>query len=140
MMNYFKKAIIKNRLTLLPKKSFKNLVTIFLCLGNFSFPSWGNDNLNFNWGNEDSENNSNVRVRKSVNKLTAQEKLDYVRGVKALKAEPDPTYGNTYDKYVSIHSNERNMRVAHSGPAFLPWHREFILRFEVDMQRVLRKL
>ena len=30
----------------------------------------------------------------------------------------------------------RSRNAAHRGPAFLPWHREFLRRFELDLQRV----
>lgn len=34
-----------------------------------------------------------------------------------------------YDRLATIHSQFANSGSAHSGPAFLPWHREFIKRF-----------
>jgi len=77
--------------------------------------------------------------RKNVNSLTPQEKQDFVTAVKALKAN------GKYNQYVKMHvdamnkatpasvpTTERN--AAHRGPAFLPWHREFLRRFEADLQ------
>jgi tyrosinase len=79
-----------------------------------------------------------MRVRKSVANLTAQEKAALVAGIKAMKA------GGKYDPYVLAHSRAmmtpsppnvspfvRN--IAHRGPAFGPWHRAFLLRFEQDL-------
>jgi tyrosinase len=74
-------------------------------------------------------------VRKNVTSLTAQEKADFVAAIKRCKA------AGLYDQFVVEHSqsmmtpsppnvspNVRN--VAHRGPAFCPWHREFLRRFE----------
>ena len=76
-------------------------------------------------------------VRKSVNDLTAAEQLAYVNGVKAMKSS------GTYDTYTQIHndammhSTSNGSNAAHMGPAFLPWHREFILRLEKGIQTAL---
>lgn len=83
-----------------------------------------------------------LRVRKNLNSLTVQEKADLITAIKALKAN------GKYDQYVNEHSaamdqptpmpgetpdsNVRN--IAHRGPAFGPWHREFLRRFELDLQ------
>lgn len=80
-----------------------------------------------------------MTCRKNVNSLTPQEKLDFITAVKALKAS------GKYNQYVrdhqaamdratppSVATTTRNS--AHRGPAFLPWHREFLRRFEADLQ------
>ncbi len=77
--------------------------------------------------------------RKEVRDLSAQERVDFVTAVKQLKADGE------YDKYVVWHmeatehetpmGNPSGRNAAHVGPAFLPWHREFIRRFERDLQR-----
>lgn len=82
----------------------------------------------------------------------------YVEGVMALKADflgPTTTQlgiagpsrpVSTYDLFVVWHhlamfrltpptQSERN--AAHSGPAFLPWHRLMLVQLELQMQRVL---
>lgn len=68
-------------------------------------------------------------IRKSVNALTSAEKAAYVAGVQALKNCGD------YDEFVKMH--ETIGLNAHRGPAFLPWHREYLLRYERALQNVL---
>ena len=69
-----------------------------------------------------------MRCRKNQSTLTAQEKARFVAAVLALKAN------GTYDQYVALHVN--NMPSAHQGPAFFPWHRELLRRFELDLQAI----
>ncbi|MDF0675978.1 MAG: tyrosinase family protein [Nitrospira sp.] len=69
-----------------------------------------------------------LRCRKNQATLTAQEKGHYVAAVLALKAN------GKYDQYVQEHINAMND--AHRGPAFLPWHREYLRRFELDLQTI----
>jgi tyrosinase len=80
-------------------------------------------------------------VRKNQATLTTEEKSNFVDAVLALKAD------GTYDSFVQMHvdamahatpsnvsSNFRN--AAHRGPVFLPWHREYLRRFELELQRI----
>lgn len=92
-----------------------------------------------------------MAIRKSLTRLTEAERIRFVEGMKLLKAAPAPTgeseATNLYDFYVLNHQRSMANRTppgdpsgrnsAHRGPAFLPWHREFILRFERDLQSVL---
>ncbi|HEX6163379.1 MAG TPA: tyrosinase family protein [Vicinamibacterales bacterium] len=78
--------------------------------------------------------------------LTAAERTAFVNAVLALKAAPSRiaaaatavTAGggtpNRYDDYVWMHSTVG--AGAHFGPAFGPWHREFLRQFEFDLRQV----
>jgi len=83
-----------------------------------------------------------MRTRKNVKTLTETEKKNFVNAVLALKKKPSILHpGNTgfsrYDDYVEVHRNATNSAAwAHGGPAFLPWHREFILQFENDLAAI----
>lgn len=72
-------------------------------------------------------------VRKNQKLLTPAERARFVAAVKQMKT------ARIYDQYVQWHVDAMgNMTTdpnfAHQGPAFLPWHREFILLFEQDLQ------
>uniref|UniRef100_A0A915NEW6 Tyrosinase copper-binding domain-containing protein n=1 Tax=Meloidogyne floridensis TaxID=298350 RepID=A0A915NEW6_9BILA len=41
-----------------------------------------------------------------------------------------------YDELSQMHSAKAKGGGAHSGPAFLPWHREYIKRFEFSLRKV----
>lgn len=84
-----------------------------------------------------------MNIRKNVTSLTASEKSAYVKAMLELKKRGE------YDKYVHWHhhvmiptvlpheprdANYRNG--AHRGPAFLPWHREFLLQLEHDLRTI----
>jgi len=87
-----------------------------------------------------------MRTRKNVKALTETEKKNFVTAVLALKKKPSTLHsGNTgfsrYDDYVEVHRNATNTATgqpgwAHGGPAFLPWHREFIRQFENDLAAI----
>lgn len=76
--------------------------------------------------------------------MTDAEKTAYVNAVLALKATPiveadQPAAWadgarNRYDVYVWVHLQV--MGGAHRGSAFLPWHREFLRQFELELQDV----
>jgi len=86
-----------------------------------------------------------LRLRKSLSSLTASEKANLVAAIKALKAN------GKYDQYINERDAAMNQatlmpgenpplpqslyrNVAHRGPAFGPWHREMLRRFELDLQ------
>lgn len=94
---------------------------------------------------------TNLRIRKSVTQLTAQEKSDFVSAVKALKTVPSPYDPalNYYDQFVKWHYlaffcdpgtvGGDGMFPAHMNPGFLPWHRVYLDLFERALRDVSGK-
>lgn len=90
-----------------------------------------------------------MKCRRSVAQLTAAEKSQLVQVFLDLKnpakapslipaAQAAVTNGggtpNRYDDYVWMHNTVS--LGAHRGPAFGPWHREFLHQIEFDLQQV----
>lgn len=83
-----------------------------------------------------------MRHGKNIRDLTFQEKQDFINAVWKLKRN------GKYNQYVKWHvdamtratpapgesPNPQVRNAAHRGPAFLPWHREFLRRFEKDLR------
>ena len=69
-----------------------------------------------------------MAIRKNVNSLTAAEKAELVAAIKSIKAS------GKYDPYVQRHARAPHTRI-HRGPAFLPWHRQFLVEYEGDLQQ-----
>ena len=89
-----------------------------------------------------------MKNRKNIRDLTSTEKQNYINAVKGLKATISPiTNRSIYDEYVIWHSNATNRvdptdsigfrNSAHVGPAFLPWHRYYLHRFELQLQKIV---
>ena len=81
------------------------------------------------------------RIRKNQTALNPDEKKRFVEAVVELKRT------GVYDRFVQIHVDAMahatpstvspfTRNAAHRGPAFLPWHREFLRRFELELQLV----
>jgi hypothetical protein len=68
-------------------------------------------------------------VRKEIADMSATEWSDYVRALNGLRTN------GVYANYVSIHGN--NAGLAHGGCYFLPWHREFLYRFERELNKIV---
>ena len=91
-------------------------------------------------------------VRKSPRDMTAGQRNAFIKAVVDLKNEmnslSDGTMIGSYDQHVAVHIgvtgrirqgtpiNFGDLDGAHGGPGFLPWHREYLLRIEKDLQRV----
>ncbi len=72
-----------------------------------------------------------MAVRKSVQALDADDRKRFVDAMLQLKAN------GRYDRYVELHRAQINGNgPAHRGPAFLPWHREYLARFEQELQAI----
>lgn len=80
-----------------------------------------------------------MAVRKNVASLTSAEKTALVAAIKGLKSS------GKYNEYVVRHVQAMNTatpstvstsvrNAAHRGPAFLPWHREYLRLYELDLQ------
>jgi hypothetical protein len=78
--------------------------------------------------------------RKNQASLTSDERKAFVNAVLKLKNEVPSQMGltNRYDDYVQVHMNAMTASPgwAHQLPAFLPWHREFLRHFELDLQKI----
>lgn len=81
-----------------------------------------------------------VRVRRNARALTTAEKRAFTGAVVALKATPSPWDASlsTYDQFVVWHRDAFHCDVmsAHMGPAFFPWHRQYLLLFEEQLRAV----
>jgi len=86
-----------------------------------------------------------MAVRKDINSLTATEKQDFIKALKGLKAN------GVYDQFTKWHAQGSDKaapmpgttetasvrNAAHKGPAFEPWHREMLRRFELELQKIV---
>src|SRR6476469_6034348 len=102
-----------------------------------------------------------MRCRKNVRKLIleynaaapadrpATALARFQQAVVAMKSAPSRLpaphmQANRYDDYVYIHqqsmaghsNSDPGPHPAHKGPAFFPWHREFLRQFENDLRSV----
>lgn len=85
-----------------------------------------------------------LRVRPNVLQLSAADRARYVQTLHAMKQKASAynPQTNAYDYFVELHgrafpSAENPTHTnAHMSASFLPWHREFLLRFERELQRV----
>jgi len=66
--------------------------------------------------------------RKNAARLTVAERQAFTNAVNQLKAD------GRYDPYVEQHRGASSH--GHGGPAFFPWHREYVRRFEQDLQEI----
>lgn len=75
-------------------------------------------------------------TRRNQRNLTSAQRSRFVQAVLELKRI------GGYDKYVRLHAKyfaadgESGLRVAHMAPTFFPWHRQFLLDFEHELQTI----
>jgi tyrosinase len=81
-----------------------------------------------------------LRVRPNAATLSDEQKFNYVNAVLALKKKPSPWLPglSTYDTFVIWHRDAFTcgLNSAHMGSAFFPWHRQYLLLFEEQLQSV----
>ncbi len=84
-----------------------------------------------------------MNVRKNASSLSAEEWHRFLTAVVTLKHTFPPGSGiSVYDMFVALHvgvtqlNGAQTTDGAHGGPAFLPWHREYLKRFEQALQSV----
>ncbi|MGI9331914.1 MAG: tyrosinase family protein [Gammaproteobacteria bacterium] len=82
-------------------------------------------------------------IRKNAAALTAEEWQRLINAFVTLKHTfPAGSNVSIYDQFVAIHQGVTQLTGAqtvdggHGGPAFLPWHREYLKRFEQALQSV----
>ncbi|MGG0811571.1 tyrosinase family protein [Paenibacillus alvei] len=68
-------------------------------------------------------------IRKNQACLTDEEKTAFVDAVQALKSN------GTYKPYIDVHRIHFSHPI-HQSAMFLPWHREFLHRFELELQNI----
>lgn len=77
--------------------------------------------------------------RKSAAQLSSDERAEFVEtllGMKKIPSQFNPAH-SAYDYFVDLHVQAfEGHSGAHMAPGFLPWHREYLRRFEVEMRRV----
>ncbi|MCZ6862127.1 MAG: tyrosinase family protein [Alphaproteobacteria bacterium] len=90
-----------------------------------------------------------MRIRKSAAKLPSAERARYVNAIKALKQDivrilDDGTRVSRYDQLVALHLGVTRRLInqvsigdgGHRGPAFLSWHRQYLLMLEDQLRAV----
>ena len=74
-------------------------------------------------------------TRKRVNQATMSNAQwnAFTNAVKVLKAQ---TNHPNYDDFAMAHTHDRHHHQAHLRYTFLPWHREYLLKFEDALQSI----
>ncbi|GMR34410.1 hypothetical protein PMAYCL1PPCAC_04605 [Pristionchus mayeri] len=69
-------------------------------------------------------------IRKEYRMMSDAERDRFHAAMWTLKRNGD------YDRLAHIHANVNQAPSAHSGPSFLPWHREYVKRFEISLRLI----
>jgi tyrosinase len=84
--------------------------------------------------------NGDLLVRRNGKDFSAAERQTFVDSVLALKKKPSAWAPglSVYDTFVVWHRDAYGCGVmaAHMGPAFFPWHRQFLLMFEQELRAI----
>ncbi|MEH2290121.1 tyrosinase family protein [Nostoc sp.] len=97
----------------------------------------------------ESISSANLSVRKNVVDLTSKEKAAFVKAVNTLQNTiPEGSKLSIYERFVLEHvltmgfdlssgaKGLAKVNPAHTMPAFLPWHRQFLREFEQALQAI----
>jgi tyrosinase len=79
-------------------------------------------------------------VRRNGKDFSTEEKQAFTNAVRGLKRKPSTWVPgvSVYDAFVIWHRDAYDCQImaAHMGPAFFPWHRQFLRMFEQELQAV----
>lgn len=76
-------------------------------------------------------------MRKNQAALTDKERQEFVDAVRQLQQTYRPGSDITiYDEYVMMHIMAMMEANIHEGPAFFPWHRQYLRYFELELQAI----
>ncbi|KAI8055768.1 hypothetical protein BDF22DRAFT_672114 [Syncephalis plumigaleata] len=68
---------------------------------------------------------SSILTRREIRELSDSDRQSFFDAVKKMQAEKQP---NKFDEFINYHITYSTR--AHGVPAFLPWHREYLRRFD----------
>ncbi|CAJ0949733.1 unnamed protein product, partial [Mesorhabditis belari] len=69
-------------------------------------------------------------IRKEYRMMTDEERERFHQAIKTMKEN------GKYNEMASIHERYGQVGGVHAGPAFLPWHREYLKRMEFELRRI----
>ncbi|KAJ9074751.1 hypothetical protein DSO57_1003405 [Entomophthora muscae] len=72
--------------------------------------------------------------RKEIRELKPEELKAYIDAIKTLHKKQKPDQPSKFDKYAATHVKQH--KYIHGVPAFLPWHRQFIRNYELELQKI----
>lgn len=73
------------------------------------------------------------RVRRDASKMSREDLQRFKKAVLAM-IERGSDHPKAYQQYVNAHHGAADL--GHGGPAFLPWHRAYLLKLEEDLREI----